>query len=226
VVRTFLTVTRDLEALRDWLKAVGTTHVGMESTGVYWRPVYAVLEGHFDLIVGNARHIRNVPGRKTDVKDVEWIADLVARAGLLIGVANHRRNSQPQHGRRAKGSDKTLRPATIFIHNGAPAGAGWLLSGGWPSSSAIPPGASASHRLGSYNCGYAAVVHLLKLSNGTTPGSGVLATLFVMCTGPAYAIRGRPRRGACERAKGIRGEGDGQIVAGMGMIACSDQGRP
>ena len=73
-IRTFCTMTRDLEALRDWLKAAGVTHVGMESTGVYWRPVYAVLEGHFELIVGNARHIRNVPGRKTDVKDSEWIA--------------------------------------------------------------------------------------------------------------------------------------------------------
>src|SRR6516162_7402827 len=81
-VRTFRTVTRDLEALRDWLAAEGVTHVGMESTGVYWRPVYAVLEGHFDLIVGNAQHIRNVPGRKTDVKDAEWIADLV-RHGLI-----------------------------------------------------------------------------------------------------------------------------------------------
>src|SRR5262249_11473836 len=81
-VRTFRTMTRDLEALRDWLKAEGVTHVGMESTGVYWRPVYAVLEGHFELIVGNARHIRNVPGRKTDVKDAEWIADLV-RHGLI-----------------------------------------------------------------------------------------------------------------------------------------------
>jgi transposase len=81
-VRTFRTVTRDLEALRDWLQEAGATHVGMESTGVYWRPVYAVLEGQFELIVGNARHIRNVPGRKTDVKDSEWIADLV-RHGLI-----------------------------------------------------------------------------------------------------------------------------------------------
>src|SRR3954462_8347951 len=81
-VRTFRTVRRELEALRDWLKAAGGTHVGMESTGVYWRPVYAVLEGHVELIVGNARHIRNVPGRKTDVKDAEWIADLV-RHGLI-----------------------------------------------------------------------------------------------------------------------------------------------
>ena len=81
-VRTFGAMTRDLEALRDWLLEAGVTHVGMESTGVYWRPVYAVLEGHFDLIAGNARHIRNVPGRKTDVKDAEWIADLV-RHGLI-----------------------------------------------------------------------------------------------------------------------------------------------
>src|SRR4029077_12423431 len=81
-VRTFRTMTRELQALRDWLKAAGVTHVGMESTGVYWRPVYAVLEGHFELIVGNARHIRNVPGHKTDVKDAEWIADLV-RHGLI-----------------------------------------------------------------------------------------------------------------------------------------------
>jgi transposase len=81
-IGTFRTMTRELEALRDWLKAAGVTHVGMESTGVYWRPVYAVLEGPFELIVGNARHIRNVPGRKTDVKDSEWIADLV-RHGLV-----------------------------------------------------------------------------------------------------------------------------------------------
>ena len=81
-VRTFRTMTRELEALREWLQAEDVSHVVMESTGVYWRPVYAVLEGHFDLIVGNARHIRNVPGRKTDVKDAEWIADLV-RHGLI-----------------------------------------------------------------------------------------------------------------------------------------------
>jgi transposase len=81
-IKTFRTMTRDLEALRDWLQELGVTHVGMESTGVYWRPVYAVLEGCFDLIVGNARHIRNVPGRKTDVRDSEWIADLV-RHGLI-----------------------------------------------------------------------------------------------------------------------------------------------
>ena len=81
-VRTFGTTTRELLELRDWLASEGCTHVGMESTGVYWMPVYAVLEDQFELVVGNARQIRNVPGRKTDVKDSEWIADLL-RHGLI-----------------------------------------------------------------------------------------------------------------------------------------------
>src|SRR3954447_20608260 len=63
--------------MRDWLKGHGVTHVGMESTGVYWKPVHTILEGFFTLIVANAHHIKAVPGRKTDVKDAEWIADLV-----------------------------------------------------------------------------------------------------------------------------------------------------
>ena len=82
LLRSFGTTTRELEALRAWLAEHGVTHVGMESTGVYWKPVYAVLEGHFELIVGNAHHIKNVPGRKTDVRDAEWIAQLV-RHGLV-----------------------------------------------------------------------------------------------------------------------------------------------
>ena len=80
--RTFRTVTRELLALRDWLLAQGVTHVAMEGTGIYWRPVYELLEDAFELIVGNAHHIKNVPGRKTDVKDSEWLADL-ARHGLI-----------------------------------------------------------------------------------------------------------------------------------------------
>jgi transposase len=70
--------------MRSWLLTGGCTLVAMESTGIYWRPVYAVLEGHVELIVGNAQHIKNVPGRKTDVKDCEWISDL-ARHGLIAG---------------------------------------------------------------------------------------------------------------------------------------------
>src|SRR5918997_1834615 len=82
LLRSFGTTTRELEALRAWLVEHGVTHVGMESTGVYWKPVYAVLEGPFELIVGNAHHIKNVPGRKTDVKGAEGIAQLV-RHGLF-----------------------------------------------------------------------------------------------------------------------------------------------
>lgn len=81
-VRTFSAMTRELLKLRDWLVSEGCTHVAMESTGVYWKPVYALLEDHFELIVGNAQHMKNVPGRKTDVKDSEWIANLL-RHGLI-----------------------------------------------------------------------------------------------------------------------------------------------
>ena len=81
-VRTFRTVTAALRELRDWLCGAGCTHVAMESTGVYWLPVYMVLAGHFELVVGNAHHIKTVPGRKTDVKDSEWIAQLL-RPGLI-----------------------------------------------------------------------------------------------------------------------------------------------
>lgn len=81
-VRSFGTKTRELMELRDWLRENGCTRIGMEATGVYWKPVHAVLEDDFELVVGNAHHIKNVPGRKTDVKDSEWIADLL-RHGLI-----------------------------------------------------------------------------------------------------------------------------------------------
>jgi transposase len=81
-VRTFGTMTRDLLALADWLDGAGCTHVAMESTASYWKPVYNILEGSFTLLVVNAQHIKAVPGRKTDVKDAEWIADLL-RHGLV-----------------------------------------------------------------------------------------------------------------------------------------------
>jgi transposase len=81
--RTFGTTTDQLLALADWLMAQGVTHVAMESTGVYWRPIYNVLESTaLVLLVANAQHIKAVPGRKTDVKDAAWIADLL-RHGLL-----------------------------------------------------------------------------------------------------------------------------------------------
>lgn len=77
-VRTFGTTTGDLLALADWLTSYGCTHVAMESTGVYWKPIWHVLEGQFELILANAVQIRNVPGRKSDVNDAVWIADLLA----------------------------------------------------------------------------------------------------------------------------------------------------
>jgi transposase len=81
-IRTFGTMTADLLTLADWLLAADCTHVAMESTGVYWKPIYNLLEDSFALLVVNARHIKAVPGRKTDVRDCEWIADLL-RHGLL-----------------------------------------------------------------------------------------------------------------------------------------------
>ena len=81
--RSFSTMTKDLLALADWLVEHQVTHVAMESTGVYWKAVYNLLEGlELTLLVVNAQHSKNVPGRKTDVKDAEWIADLL-RHGML-----------------------------------------------------------------------------------------------------------------------------------------------
>ena len=81
-VRTYSTMTDDLLQLSDWLMAEGCTHVAIESTGVYWKPVFNILEGQLEVILVNARHVKAVPGRKTDVRDCEWLADLL-RHGLL-----------------------------------------------------------------------------------------------------------------------------------------------
>lgn len=82
LVRTFRTLTSDLLVLGDWLEGMSVTHLAMESTGVYWRPVFNILEEGREVTLVNAQHIKAVPGRKTDVKDSEWIADLL-RHGLL-----------------------------------------------------------------------------------------------------------------------------------------------
>ncbi len=81
-VRTFGTTTRELLSLRAWLLSEGCTHVAMESTGVYGKPVYTILEGAFQIVVANAQHVKKVPGHKTDVQDAGWIADLLCH-GLL-----------------------------------------------------------------------------------------------------------------------------------------------
>ena len=83
-IRTYSTMTEDLSALSQWLKEKGCTHVAMESTGVYWKPVYNLLEGQFEILVVNAERLKKIAGRKTDVADAEWIADLL-RHGLLKG---------------------------------------------------------------------------------------------------------------------------------------------
>ena len=82
-VRTFETTTAGLLLLLAWLTEMGCTHVAMEATGIYWKPVWNILsDGDFELVLANAAHIKNVPGRKTDVSDAAWIADLLAH-GLI-----------------------------------------------------------------------------------------------------------------------------------------------
>ncbi len=81
-LRTFGTMTRDLLEMSDWLRAHGVTHVAMEATGVLWKPVWNILDGHFELLLVNPRELKQVPGRKTDLKDAQWIAQLL-QYGLL-----------------------------------------------------------------------------------------------------------------------------------------------
>src|SRR5215831_16535657 len=81
-IQTFGTTTAEILRLHAWLSEAQCTHVAMESTGVYWQPVFNLLEGSFVIILANAHHIKAVPGRKTDVKDCEWLADLLAH-GLI-----------------------------------------------------------------------------------------------------------------------------------------------
>ena len=82
--RTYGTMTEQLLELADWLHDQGVTHLAMESTGVYWKPIWNLLEDRFQILLVNAQHIKHVPGRKTDVKDSEWIAQLL-QCGLLRG---------------------------------------------------------------------------------------------------------------------------------------------
>jgi transposase len=127
-LRTFGTVTDELLALADWLLGLGVTQVAMESTGIYWKPIYNLLEGtDLGLLVVNARHIKAVPGRKTDVKDAEWIADLL-RHGLLRGsyipdrgqrelreLVRYRRRLIEERSREAERLHKTLEGANVKL---------------------------------------------------------------------------------------------------------------
>ncbi|MBN2073909.1 MAG: IS110 family transposase, partial [Dehalococcoidales bacterium] len=82
VLSNFTTTTRGLKELRDWLISYGCTHVAMESTGIFWQPVFNILEGSVTILLANARHMKQLPGRKTDINDSQWIARLL-RWGLL-----------------------------------------------------------------------------------------------------------------------------------------------
>jgi len=125
--RSFATMTADLLALSDWLKSQAVTHVAMESTGVYWKPIYNLLEGNFELLVVNAQHIKAVPGRKTDVADAQWIADLL-RHGLMRGsfipaqpqrdlreLTRHRSNLVTNRAQASNEMQKVLESANIKL---------------------------------------------------------------------------------------------------------------
>lgn len=127
VLRSFGTMTRDLLALSDWLAELGVTHVAMESTGVFWKPIYNVLEGRFEILLVNAQHIKQVPGRKTDVKDCQWIAQLlmhgllkasfVPERGLrdLRDLTRHRAQLVSEKTREANRIHKVLEDANIKL---------------------------------------------------------------------------------------------------------------
>lgn len=126
-VRTFGTTTAQLLKLSDWLAECGVTHVAMESTGVYWQPVFNILEGTFEVWLVNARHVKRVPGRKTDVRDCEWLADLM-RHGLvrpsfippqetrtLRELTRYRRSLVRQRAQEANRVQKVLEQANIKL---------------------------------------------------------------------------------------------------------------
>jgi transposase len=126
-VREFSTVDAGLVGLRDWLAESGVTAVAMEATGVYWRPVWYALEGSFELILVNATHVKKVPGRKTDVKDAEWLAQLL-ECGLLRGsfvpprpirelrdLTRYRKRLIEERGREVQRAHKVLEDAGIKL---------------------------------------------------------------------------------------------------------------
>jgi len=126
-VRTFGTTAAELLALRDWLEAHGVTHVAMESTGVYWKPIFYVLEDAFTCVLANAAQIAQVPGRKTDVKDCAWIAQLLEH-GLIRGsfvppapirelrdLTRYRKSLIQEHTRQANRLHKVLEDAGIKL---------------------------------------------------------------------------------------------------------------
>jgi transposase len=126
-IRRFGTTTRELLRLEEWLRANGVTHVAMESTGVYWKPVWHVLEDSFEMTLGNAKEMRNVPGRKTDQNDASWIADLQAHGLIrpsfvpstpiqdLRDLTRTRKQVQREHSRYVQRVQKVLEDANLKL---------------------------------------------------------------------------------------------------------------
>src|ERR687898_1979013 len=120
-------MTADLLALRDWLQGLGVTHVAMEATGVYWKPVYYLLEDDFELLLVNAQHVKNVPGRKTDVQDAQWLCRLLEHGLLkssfvppkpireLRDLTRYRKSLVWERGREANRLQKLLEDANIKL---------------------------------------------------------------------------------------------------------------
>jgi transposase len=126
-IRRFGCTTCELRELVGWLEGFGVEHVAMESTGVYWKPVWNILEGHFQILLANAQHIKAVPGRKTDTKDCQWIAELLQH-GLLRGsfippvlirdlrdLTRARTSLSQEHSRIASRIQKVLEDANIKL---------------------------------------------------------------------------------------------------------------
>ena len=127
-MRTFKTTTTKLLALSEWLAAEGCTHIAMEATGIYWKPVWHILsDGDFELVLANAAHVKNVPGRRTDVNDATWLADLLAH-GLIRGsfvpdqqtqemrdLLRMRKRLVRERSRRVQRLQKTLEDANIKL---------------------------------------------------------------------------------------------------------------
>lgn len=126
-IRPWGTMTRDLVAMADWMAAQGVTHVVMESTGVYWKPIYNILESRFTVLLVNARHLKQVPGRKSDLRDCQWIAQLLQH-GLLKGsfippraqrelrdLTRHRTQLVEEKGRTVNRIHKVLEDANIKL---------------------------------------------------------------------------------------------------------------
>jgi|SRR5579875_3295431 len=138
----FSTMTSQLLALRDWLKGLGVTHVAMEATGVYWKPVYYALEDDFEVLLVNAQHVKNVPGRKTDTRDAQWLCQLL-ECGLLRAsfvppkpirelrdLTRYRKSLIQERTREANRLHKVLEDAGVKLSSVATDVLGWPDPGG------------------------------------------------------------------------------------------------